>query len=53
VRLAPGQTLLWVGLGMALGLSAALLGMRWVESLLFGLKPNIPLTIGLAALMFK
>jgi ABC-type antimicrobial peptide transport system permease subunit len=51
VRLALGQTLLWVVLGMALGLGAALLGARWAESLLFRLKPNDPLTIGLAALM--
>lgn len=51
MRLVLGQTLLWVALGMALGLGAALLGTRWAENLLFGLKPNDQLTIGLAALM--
>jgi predicted permease len=51
VRLVLGQTLLWVALGEALGLGAALFATRWAESLLFGLKPNDPLTIGLAALV--
>jgi putative ABC transport system permease protein len=50
VRLVLRQTLVWVALGVALGLGAALLGTRWAESLLFGLKPNDPLTIGLATL---
>src|SRR5262249_6374842 len=45
------ETLLWVALGVALGLGAALATTRWVESLLFGLKPNDPLTIGLAAIV--
>src|SRR6266540_1842946 len=51
VRLVLRQTLLWVALGVAIGLGAALLATRWAESLLFGLKPNDPLTIGLAALV--
>ncbi|MGH9838725.1 MAG: ABC transporter permease, partial [Blastocatellia bacterium] len=50
VRLVLRQTLVWVALGVAIGLGAALATTRWVESLLFGLKPNDPLTIGLAAL---
>jgi ABC-type antimicrobial peptide transport system permease subunit len=50
VRLALRETLLWVALGLALGLGAALATTRWLESLLFGLKPHDPLTIGLAAL---
>ncbi|MGH9851678.1 MAG: FtsX-like permease family protein, partial [Blastocatellia bacterium] len=50
VRLVLRQTLAWVALGVAIGLGAALATTRWAESLLFGLKPNDPLTIGLAAL---
>jgi len=49
MRMVLRETLLWVALGVALGLGAALATTRWVESLLFGLKPNDPLTIGLAA----
>jgi ABC-type antimicrobial peptide transport system permease subunit len=44
------QTLVWVALGVAIGLGVALAVTRWAESLLFGLKPNDPLTIVLAAL---
>ncbi len=51
VRLVLSEALLWVALGVALGLGAALATTRWVESLLFGLKPHDPLTIGLAALL--
>jgi len=51
VRLVLRETLLWVALGLALGLGAALATTRWAESLLFGLKPNDPLTIGLAAIV--
>jgi len=50
VRLVLRQTLAWVAIGVALGLGTALATTRWAESLLFGLKPNEPLTIGLAAL---
>jgi predicted permease len=50
VRLVLGETLMWAALGLALGLGTALITMRWLESLLFGLKPHDPLTIGLAAL---
>jgi macrolide transport system ATP-binding/permease protein len=41
----------WVALGLLLGLGSALVATHWVESLLFGLKPNDPLTIGLALLV--
>ena len=51
VRLVLRETLAWVALGVALGLSAALAVTRWVESLLFGLKANDPLTIVVAALV--
>ena len=50
LRLVLRQSLLWVALGVVIGLGAALATTRWVESLLFGLKPNDPLTIALAAL---
>jgi len=51
MRLVLRQTLVWVALGIALGLGVALLGTQWAESLLFGLQPHDPLTIGLAALL--
>jgi predicted permease len=50
-QLVLRETLGWVVFGVTLGLGAALATMRWVESLLFGLKPHDPLTIGLAALV--
>jgi predicted permease len=50
LQLVLRETLLWVALGVASGLSAALATTRWVEGLLFGLKPNDPLTVGLAAI---
>jgi putative ABC transport system permease protein len=51
MRLVLRETLLWVALGAALGLGAVLATTRWVESLLFGLNPHDPLTIGLAAVV--
>jgi ABC-type antimicrobial peptide transport system permease subunit len=51
VRLVLRETLGWVVLGVALGLGAALATTSWVESMLFGLKPRDPLTIGVAALV--
>jgi ABC-type antimicrobial peptide transport system permease subunit len=51
VQLVMAETLGWVALGVTLGLGAALATTRWVESLLFGLKPRDPLTIGLAVLV--
>ncbi len=50
MRLVLRETLLWVALGVAGGLGVALATTRWVESLLFGLNSNDPLTIGLATL---
>ncbi|HKQ73674.1 MAG TPA: ABC transporter permease [Blastocatellia bacterium] len=50
VGLVMRQTLLWVAFGVVIGLGSTLATTRWVESLLFGLKPNDPLTIGAAAL---
>jgi putative ABC transport system permease protein len=51
VELVLGETLWLVGIGVVIGLGAALIATRWVESLLFGLQPHDPLTIGLAVLV--
>jgi ABC-type antimicrobial peptide transport system permease subunit len=51
LQLVLRESLLWVALGVAAGLGAALATTRWVESLLFGLKPQDPLAIGLAAIV--
>jgi predicted permease len=51
MQLVLRETLLWVMLGLACGLVAAFATTRWLESLLFGLKPHDLLTIGLAALV--
>jgi ABC-type antimicrobial peptide transport system permease subunit len=51
VQLVMREMLGWVVLGGALGLGAALATTRLVESMLFGLKPRDPLTIGLAVLV--
>jgi predicted permease len=48
VQLVLGETLWLVGIGVVIGLGAALAATRWVKSLLFGLQPHDPLTIGLA-----
>ncbi len=48
VRLVLRQTMAWVAFSVIIGLGAALATTRWVDSLLFGLNPNDPLTIGLA-----
>ena len=45
------ETLAPVALGIALGLCAALATTRLVESLLFGLSPQDPLTIGQVAML--
>jgi predicted permease len=51
LRLVMRETL-WLALaGVALGIPAALVATRWVESQLFGLKPHDPLTITLVTLL--
>ncbi|MGH9938483.1 MAG: FtsX-like permease family protein, partial [Blastocatellia bacterium] len=50
-RMALGETLWLVGIGLVIGLGAALAATRWVKNLLFGLQPHDPLTIGLAVLV--
>jgi predicted permease len=51
VQLVLGETLRLVGIGVVIGLGAALVATRWVKSLIFGLQPHDPLTIGLAVLL--
>jgi ABC-type antimicrobial peptide transport system permease subunit len=50
VQMALGETMWLVGLGIVIGLGVAWAATRWVASLLFGLQPHDPLTIGLAVL---
>ena len=45
------ETLVMVAIGIAIGLPAALAASRLVSSRLFGLSPNDPMTIALAALL--
>jgi predicted permease len=49
LRMVMRETVLLVGIGLAIGIPAALAGGRLVASMLFGLKPADPMTI-LAAL---
>jgi ABC-type antimicrobial peptide transport system permease subunit len=50
-HMALGETLRLAGIGIVIGLVAALAATRWVKSLLFGLQPHDPPTIGLAVLI--
>jgi ABC-type antimicrobial peptide transport system permease subunit len=49
-QLVLRETMWLVGIGVVIGLGAALAATRWVNSLLYGLQPHDPLTIGLAVL---
>src|SRR5262249_37718453 len=51
VRLVMRETLSLVVIGLVAGLCAALATTRLIESLLYGLTPYDPLTIGLASLL--
>jgi predicted permease len=51
VWMTLGETLRLAGIGVVIGLGASLAATRWVKSLLFGLQPHDPLTIGLAVLV--
>jgi predicted permease len=51
VRLVLRETLWLMSIGIVLGLGAALAVTRWVKSMLFGLEPYDPLTMGLAVLL--
>ncbi|HEY6401930.1 MAG TPA: FtsX-like permease family protein, partial [Blastocatellia bacterium] len=50
-QLVLGETLWLVGIGAVIGLGCAFVATRWVKSMLFGLQPHDPLTIGLAVLV--
>jgi predicted permease len=51
ISLVLRETLLLVSIGLLIGLGAALATTRLISSLLFGLTPNDPVTIALAALL--
>jgi ABC-type antimicrobial peptide transport system permease subunit len=51
LRMALGEALGLVLAGLAIGLVAALMATRWLATLLYGLTPTDPLTIGLATLL--
>ena len=51
VRLVMRETMLLVGIGIIIGLGAAIAFTRLISSLLFGLTPTDPLTIALASLL--
>jgi predicted permease len=48
MRMVMGEVGRLVGIGLAIGIPAALAADRWVQSLLFGLKPTDPLTLASA-----
>ncbi len=50
VQLVLRETLWLMSIGVVIGLGTALAATRWVKSLLFGLEPHDPLTMGLAVL---
>ena len=49
LRMVLGEVAILIGIGLASGLAAALATMRFVESFLYGIKPNDPWTFSLAA----
>jgi ABC-type antimicrobial peptide transport system permease subunit len=51
LRLITGGGLGLVACGLAVGLTAALALTRWIDSLLYGIKPSDPLTFTAAALV--
>jgi ABC-type antimicrobial peptide transport system permease subunit len=51
IRLVLREAVLLVSVGVVIGFGAAFAATRLVEGLLFGLGPNDPLTIALAALL--
>jgi len=50
-RMVVGQSVRLAGLGVAIGVVAALASMHVLQSLLFGVKPTDPLLLGLSALL--
>jgi hypothetical protein len=50
MRMIVAHVLTWIGLGTAAGILSALIAARWVESLLFAIKPNDPKSLVEAAI---
>ena len=54
IRMVLGEALLLVGVGVAAGIPAALVGARWVSSLLYGVSAHDPITLaGSAVVLFS
>jgi predicted permease len=51
IGLVMKETILLVAVGVTIGLIAALAGTRLISSMLFGLPPNDPVTMGMATLL--
>ncbi|HLJ14441.1 MAG TPA: ABC transporter permease [Bryobacteraceae bacterium] len=51
LRMVLGEVALLIGIGIIVGLGASVAMTRFVTSFLYGLKPNDPLTLSLAAVM--
>jgi len=49
LRMVMGEVALLISFGLAIGLGAAIAITRFIESLLYGMKPNDPWTLSLAA----
>jgi putative ABC transport system permease protein len=49
LRMVMGEVALLISFGLAIGLGAAIATTRFIESLLYGMKPNDPWTLSLAA----
>jgi putative ABC transport system permease protein len=49
LRMVLGEVAILIGIGLAIGLGAAIGTTRFVESFLYGMKPNDPWTLSLAA----
>jgi putative ABC transport system permease protein len=49
LRMVLGEVAILIGVGLVIGLGVALGTTRFVESFLYGMKPNDPLTLSLAA----
>jgi putative ABC transport system permease protein len=49
LRMVLGEVAILIGIGLAIGLAAALAATRLVASFLYGLRPNDPWTLGVAA----
>jgi putative ABC transport system permease protein len=50
--LVVGRSLIAVGIGLALGFGVAIVATRWLGSMLFGVEPLDPVTLGGAAIGF-